>query len=101
MFSVSNACLQTLTEVTKGVERRNFRSLSSYYKSNFMRLAAINSSNLFNIRNSSVEVNQPGSMDNYRIFLSFFEIDRSTVNNIQDQEKLLNGFKTLFPNYVL
>jgi hypothetical protein len=57
MFSVSNACLQTLTEVTKGVERRNFRSLSSYYKSNFMRLAAINSSNLFNIRNSSVEVN--------------------------------------------
>lgn len=66
-----------------------------------MRLAAINSSNLFNIRNSSVEVNQPGSMDNYRIFLSFFEIDRSTVNNIQDQEKLLNGFKTLFPNYVL
>ena len=57
MFSVSNACLQTTVEVLKGTESRTFRSLSTFYKSNFMRLAAMNSRNLFNIRFSNVKVN--------------------------------------------
>jgi len=38
-------------------------------------------------------------MDNYRIFMNFFKVDRS--NEQQDFEVLLNGFKTLFPGYVL
>lgn len=46
-----------------------------------------------------VEVNQPGTMDNYRIFLHFFEVDRSL--DMLDYEVLLSGFKTLFPQYVL
>jgi len=68
-----------------------------------MRFAAINSRNLFNIRHSSIEINQPGTMDNYRIFTNFFEIDRSLEKKKMenDYETLLNGFKTLFPEYVL
>lgn len=103
IFSVSNACLQTLVEVKKGVERRGVQSTNTYYRSNFMRLSAINSRNLFNIRPTLLEINQPGSMDNYRIFTNFFEIDRTQERKKMedDYETLLNGFKTLFPKYVL
>ena len=80
-----------MVEVGRGVEGRTFRSLQSKYNSNFMRLSAINSRNLFKIRSSSVEINQPGTMDIYKIFTNFFEVDRD------DYETQLNGFKTLFP----
>jgi hypothetical protein len=42
-------------------------------------------------------------MDYYRIFLDFFEIDKSSLakKGDLDYEILLNSFKTLFPEYVL
>jgi hypothetical protein len=99
IFSVSNACFQTITEVSRSQEGRQFKSLQSSYRSNFTKLSAITSRSLFNIRQALVEVNQPGTMDNYRIFLHFFEVDRSL--DMLDYEVLLSGFKTLFPQYVL
>jgi hypothetical protein len=42
-------------------------------------------------------------MDNYRVFINFFEIEKPSFVKKGDinYEILLNGFKTLFPDYVL
>lgn len=42
-------------------------------------------------------------MDYYKIFLDFFDIEKSSLakKDDLDYEVLLNGFKTLFPDYVL
>ena len=42
-------------------------------------------------------------MDNYRVFINFFEIEKPSFVKKGDinYEILLNGFKTLFPDSVL
>jgi uncharacterized Rmd1/YagE family protein len=93
--------------VEKGTVRHKLRSKDSEYRSNIMRLSAINTSSLFNIRSCVVGEESshkaPYLMDNYKSFLQFFEISvqHEHKQTEDDYEKLLNGFKTLFPRYIL
>lgn len=66
-------------------------------------MAAINSKNLYEIRHGTFLEKHCSILDNYRVFASFFEIERPSFVNKGDlnYEVLLNGFKTLFPDYVL
>lgn len=103
VFSMENLCLQSLVEVNRGVRHRSLKSLKSYFRCNFFRVAAINSRNLYDIRHGALLEKQGGFMDNYRVFTNFFDIDKPSLLKKGDlnYETLLNGFKTLFPDYVL
>ena len=50
IFSTENLCVRTSLEVDRG-EETSFAAHKSYFKNKFLRLSALNSANLFNIRN--------------------------------------------------
>ena len=55
VFCASNLKFRSFCDVKKGIERRSLRSKETYFQSNFIRLSAINTESLFNIRSGADE----------------------------------------------
>lgn len=82
---------------------------------NFMKLAFMNSSNLFQIRHQCFKQLRDkqfdSSLDNVKHFLSFFEINTQSTNPMLNHHtasyeslaanKFLANFKTIIPTYVV
>jgi hypothetical protein len=103
VFCASNLKFGSICDVKKGIERRSLRSKKTEFELTFMRLSAINTDSLFNIRSGADENSGPFQMTQYKSFATFFELT-SDMRKRGDEicyEKLLNGFKTLFPQYIL
>ena len=68
VISTENLCVKTILEVHNG-EETSFQAHKSYFKNKFLRLSALNSKNMFQIRNEKFETLRkqewPRSMDNY------------------------------------
>ena len=54
IISTENLCVRTTIEVDSG-EETSFQAQKSYFKNKFLRLSALNSQNLFQIRNSKFD----------------------------------------------
>ena len=102
IISTENLGVRTTIEGDSG-EETSFQAQKPSFKNTFLRLSALNSQNLFQIRNSKFDflrrLEQPRSMDSYQVFCEFFELP-SGASGDRDYEQLLGGFKTLFPKYV-
>ena len=86
----------------------------SEMKGNFMKLAFLNTSNLFQLRHPCFrqlrEKQQHESLDSMRNFMAFFELNTGTQSQQQAQANyyqelqgntILGSFKTINPAYVL
>ena len=61
-------------------EAQKFKAENSFFKNKFLCLSALNSANLFQIRNKKLDSlrkqEQPNTMDNYTYFCRFFGLDQ-------------------------
>ena len=55
VFSFENMCIDTSLEVFRTEDTTRVQTYNSYFKNNYMRLSAMTSQNLFEIRNKRFE----------------------------------------------
>jgi len=105
ILSSENLCAKTLIEVKRGIERNSFHAQNGHFRSNFFRVAAVNTANLYDIRHKNFDTlrqsHQYRKVDNFNYFCKFFGIENYQGQADPDYETLLKGFKTMYPNYVL
>lgn len=102
IVSTENLSLATTVIIDITNEAQKFQIENSLFKNKFLCLSALNHSNLFQIRNKKLDKlrkqDWPKTMENYNYFCYFFGTDKKTMESFS---KLTQGFKTLYPNYVL
>lgn len=101
IFSTENLSFATTVIMEEHDDKKKLNTENSFFKNRFLCLSALNSANLFQIRNKKLDKirKQDGkSMDNYNYFCRFFGVDEQTKAEFGN---LTSNFKTLFPAYVL